>query len=97
MAILHKSYLTSLGLQLTDEEFELLSDHMETTLQERVVEEILSYITPDQAHELAQLQYDNNDQAVQKWLVENVPDLQDIISDEIDILLGEIAQQSQQM
>ncbi|PID33163.1 hypothetical protein CR969_02165 [Candidatus Saccharibacteria bacterium] len=97
MTLLSKQYLASLGLDLSDEDAKSLSDHAEDTLQKRVVDEVLDVITPEQAHQLAKLQSENDDELVQKWLVDNVEDLQDIISDEVDILLGEIAEDSQNL
>ena len=33
-----------------------------------------------------------SDEAIERWLQDNIPDFQDIFQDEIDILLGELAE-----
>ncbi len=94
MALLDKTFLTDLGIILTDEDYQALAKHFETTLHERVINEIIEELNPDQAEELATLQ-NSDDATVQQWLQANVPDLADIVSDEVDILLGEIAENSE--
>lgn len=93
MPILTKSFLQDIGLELDDETFAALANHADSTLHERVIREITDEISPEQAAELASLQ-NADDDTLQLWLVDNVPDLQDIVADEIDILLGEIAENS---
>lgn len=97
MTVLSKDFLQNIGLRLSDDEYTAFADHAETTLRERVIEEILSSITPEQAHELAQLQHENDEVRIQEWLTANVKDLAEIISDEIDILLGEVAEQADEL
>ena len=36
-----------------------------------------------------------DDESLRQWIVTNVPDLAEIVSDEIDILFGEIAENSE--
>ncbi|MEO8691698.1 MAG: hypothetical protein ABI397_02825 [Candidatus Saccharimonas sp.] len=93
MPILTKSFLQDIGLELDDETFAALADHTDSTLHERVISEITDELSPEQAAELASLQ-NADDDILQLWLVDNVPDLQEIVADEIDILLGEIAENS---
>ena len=96
MPLLTRTILQNLGIDLTEEDFASLSQHFETTLDERVINEIVLELEPEQAAELAQLQ-GSDDQAVLAWLQANVPDLADIVSDEIDILLGELAENSESL
>lgn len=96
MALLSREFLEQLGIQLDDQNYAALSAHFETTLYERVIAEIGEELTPEQAAELANLQ-SADDTSIQQWLTTNVPELQDIVSDEIDILLGEIAENSEQI
>lgn len=94
MALLDASLLESLGIQLSEQDLNLLSEHFETTLRERVINEITLELDPDQARELASMQQASDNELMQ-WLTVNVPDLADIVSDEVDILLGELAEHSE--
>lgn len=94
MALLNKTLLETLGINLSDQDYALLADHFETTLHERVINEITFELDPAQARELASLQ-DASDEVLLQWLTANVPDLGDIVSDEVDILLGELAENSE--
>ena len=93
MAGLTRQFLTDLGIELDDEHYAVLAEHFDTTLHDRVVDEVVAELTPEQAHQLAELQAGSDDQ-LYAWLQQHVPDLSDIISDEIEILLGEIAEDS---
>lgn len=92
--LLSKQFLADLGIELHEESYELLAEHFETTLQDRVLDEIVAELSPEQAAELAQMR-DAGDEKIYTWLRETVAELSDIISDEVDILLGEIAEGSE--
>ena len=92
MPVLDKNYLQSLGINVTDEEFVALDEHIQDELGDRVITEILSFLTVEQAQELAALKGQGDDGAIQIWLQENVKDLDDIVRDEVDILLSELVQ-----
>ncbi len=93
MSVLTKQFLQDIGLEMDDETFNSLAEHSDTTLHERVINEVIEELSPEQAEELASLQ-GVEDETIQQWLVNNVPDLQEIVADEVDILLGEIAESS---
>lgn len=93
MPLLTHELLTDLGIQLSEQDYQSLAEHFETTLDERVINEIVLELSPEQASELATLQQ-SDDGAILQWLQTNVPDLADIVADEIDILLGELADSS---
>ena len=94
MAILNKELLQELGIQLDDGEYGLLSDHFDTTLHQRVIDEVVEQLSPEQAHELAGMQSAGDDELL-AWLQTSVPEFSDIVSDEVDILLGELAENSE--
>lgn len=94
MALLNKQLLQDLGIQLNDQDYSLLEEHFETTLHERVINEVAFGLEPEQAQQLAAMQQASDDELLQ-WLSANVPDLADIVSDEVDILLGELAENSE--
>lgn len=93
MAILTKTVLKNLGINLSEDDFASLSQHFESALDERVINEIVLELDPEQAQELAGMQQ-SNDETILAWLQTNVPDFADIVSDEVDILLGELADSS---
>lgn len=84
--------LKQVGISLQADEEAALLEHLNTTLQERVGLEITDSLTDEQLATLADLQEGGDPQTIQQWLVDNVPELNDIVKDEIDILLGEIAE-----
>ena len=94
MAILSKQFLEELGIELSEQDYTSLAEHFETTLQERVINEITMEISPEQAQELATKQ-SASEVDLLAWLQANVPDLAEIVSDEVDILLGELAENSE--
>lgn len=96
MALLTKEFLSSIGVELDEQSYQLLAEHFESTLQERIINEIVEELTPEQAEELARM-HQAGDEKVYPWLVQNVPDLGDIVADEVDILLGEIAEDSEKI
>lgn len=94
MSLLDKSLLQDLGIELTDQDYVLLEEHFDTTLRNRVIGEIVEELTPDQAAQLAQMQGATDEQLLE-WLRANVPSFDEIVSDEVDILLGELAENSE--
>jgi hypothetical protein len=79
---------------LNDQDYQLLEEHFETTLRSRVIEEIVEELSPEQAQELATMQ-DQSDEQLLAWLQVNVLNFRDVVSDEVDILLGELAENSE--
>ena len=94
MAILSKQLIQDLGIELNEQDYASLSEHFETTLQERVINEVTMELSPEQAQELATMQ-SASDEDLLAWLQANVTDLAEIVSDEVDILLGELAENSE--
>jgi len=94
MPLLSPTLLENLGINLSEEHYQALAEHFETTLNERVINEIVLELSPEQAEQLSQLQQ-AGDEEILTWLKANVPDVADIVADEVDILLGEIAENSE--
>lgn len=93
MTLFTQDFLTNLGVSLSPEEQQVLSDYTEEVLRERVIEEVIDSLEEGQAEQLSSLA----DDSLQEWLVLNVPELQSIVQDEVDILLGELAEQADQL
>jgi hypothetical protein len=96
MPILSRTLLEDLGINLSDADYQSLAEHFESTLEERVINEIVLELSPEQAEQLSHMQESSDDQIVD-WVRANVPDFADIVSDEVDILLGELAEDSEKM
>ena len=93
-SLLNKQLLDDIGITLSDEDNARLSEHFETTLDERVAQEIVIELDDTQLTQLTELR--NGPEAeLGAWLQANVPDLKEIIEDETAILLGELAENSE--
>lgn len=91
MAVINKRFLHAIGVELSDAEAEMLSTHVEETLQKRVIEEVTDSLDGAQAEQLLAMA-ERDDPAISDWLAQNIPELPEIIQDEVDILLGELAE-----
>ena len=89
-----KELLNALGVQMSDEQRLLLEDHFETTLHERIGIAIVGALNPQQQVEFEQVAQSGNKTQIAEWLTTNVPNYMDIITQQIDILLEELAQNS---
>lgn len=89
-----ESTLDNLGVDLGKQDKQSLLTHLNETLQERVGAEITESLDDDQLATLLDLQENGSDEEVGNWLERNVPDFQQMVQDEIDILLGELAENS---
>ncbi|MDB5165346.1 MAG: hypothetical protein JWM00_236 [Candidatus Saccharibacteria bacterium] len=93
--LITKELLDEYGIELGDQDVAALLAHLNTTLEERVGMEITESLSEDQLKALLTVQESGNDEAVGAWLEQNVPELQEITQDEIDILLGELAENAE--
>lgn len=90
---IHKRLLERLDIKLSDDDAATLFKHMDSALNERVIDEIIDRLSDRQLQELGDLE-GATDAALDEWLTANVPDLKRIIEDEIAILLGEIVEEA---
>lgn len=89
-----KESLLALGINLDGQNVDSLLDHLNDTLQERVGTELTESLNDEQLKTLVELQDKATDEEVGNWLEANVPEFEQIVKDEIDILLGELAENS---
>lgn len=90
--LITKELLEEFGIDLSGKDVDSLVQHLNETLDERVGTEITESLDDDQLKELLDLQEKGSDEEVGTWLQANVPELQQIAQDEVDILLGELAE-----
>lgn len=83
--------INELGINLNGQDIDSLLTHLNDTLAERVGTEITETLDDEQLKVLLELEENADEEKVGEWLEQNVPDLKQITQDEIDILLGELA------
>lgn len=86
--------LQSIGISLTEAESEAKLNELNDALNERIGTEITEALNDEQLEQLLELQKTDNQDAITQWLESSVPELSEIVSDERDILLGELADQA---
>jgi hypothetical protein len=67
-----------------------LLEHLNEILQERVGTEIAATLDDTKLKELIDKQETASDEEMGVWLMQNVPELQQIVEDEIGILMSEL-------
>ncbi|MCA9341699.1 hypothetical protein KC952_04185 [Candidatus Saccharibacteria bacterium] len=87
-----QSDIAQLVSNLPKDEVTTLVDHLNETLEERVGAEIAESLDDNQLAELLQVQDSNDAQAMEQWYTKNVTELEEIVADEKAILLGELAE-----
>ena len=90
MITIPQSFIDEAGLNLDEATKKDLDTEFTATLQERVGNEILAYLTDDKVDEYNDVLDTRDDERIQKWLIDNVPDLNDIVTDEAHILIDEL-------
>lgn len=93
MPVLSKQFLDDLDIQLDERAYAAFNQHFEETLSERIVESVVELLDEQQVQELVATR-DQGDEQLQTWLQTNVPNLKEIIEDEVYILIGELAENS---
>lgn len=91
--LLSKKFLEDIGVTMDQKTLDALSEHYEHTLNERVMAQIVDELNENQLEALRMLK-DGEAEPLKEWLVSNVPQLSEIIEDEVAILLGDIAESS---
>lgn len=92
--LITKEVLEEAGIDLNDQDVASLLEHLNATLEERVGAEVTNSLSDEQLEALVELQENGSDEEVAAWMETNVPELQAIAQDEIDILIGELNEES---
>lgn len=91
-----KAQLSSVGINLPDDQAQALIQHVEDTVNERISEEIVDSLDDAQLAELVALQGDDVPAGqVEAWIRERVPEYDEIIEDNVTIVLGELVENSE--
>jgi hypothetical protein len=86
--------LQAFNVNLTGQDKEALLEYLNETLQERVGTEVAAMLDDTKLKELLDTQETASDEQMGTWLMHNVPELQQIVQDEINILMGELNENS---
>lgn len=94
MNSLPKEFLQSIGIELDDATYQVFATHFEDTLSQRIIDEVVDTLNETQIATFNEMQDASSDQLWQ-WVQTNVPELSEIIQEEVDILLGELAENAE--
>ena len=83
--------LQSIGINPQTEQVETTLSDLNNTLDVRIGVEITEALTDEQLDEMMRIQQSGDQDALANWMTANIPELSEIVSDERDILLGELA------
>ena len=95
VTIVTKAQLNSIGINLPEDQMQALIQHVEDTINSQIGEEIVESLDNEQLKELVQMQ-DNDVPAeeIDAWIRARVPEYDEIIEDNVAIVLGELANNS---
>ena len=83
--------LQSIGITPPAEQIETTLSDLNDTLNERIGVEITESLTDEQLDEMMTVKQSGDKDALASWMSANIPEIKDIVSDERDIFLGELA------
>lgn len=83
--------LDAASIIIAEDEVEAYLTQANQTLAERIGAEITDSLTDEEIDEMVRVQEAGDPSALQSWLIAHVPELSEIVQDEVDILLGELA------
>ena len=92
--LITRQSLEDFGIDLSDKDVDSLLAHLNDTLEERIGAEITEYLSDKQLEELVELQETKSEDEIAVWINDNIENLADIAQDEANILLGELAENS---
>lgn len=87
-----KDSLAALGITLNDHDSASLIAHLNDMVESRIGNEVAESLDEKQLEELVRLQVTATDEEVGAWIATHVPDYEQIIQDNIDIVIGELAE-----
>tara|TARA_B100001250_G_scaffold350874_1_gene322777 strand:+ start:440 stop:751 length:312 start_codon:yes stop_codon:yes gene_type:complete len=85
-----KQMLTDLGIEVKDTDADSLLTHLNERIEEMIGAEITESLDDKELEELVKLQKNGSDDELGDWIVTHVPNYQEIVQDNIDIAVGEM-------
>lgn len=90
-----QDYITKddlLELGVKPEEIDALLADLNDKVEQLVGDEIIESLSDDDVQTLVDLQDTASDEELGKWIADHVPDYQQIMQDNVDIVIGEFAE-----
>lgn len=84
--------LEALGINVGEDDATSLITHLNETVEQRIGTEITEQLNDEQLKELVALQDSASEDELGKWIAEHVPEYEQIVQDNIDIVIGELAE-----
>lgn len=89
-----KANLIDLGVELDDESLQKLVDELNAKVDELVGNEIIASLTSEDVDKLADMQDTASEDEIAEWVIDHVPDYEEIMEDNKDIVLGDYVENS---
>lgn len=93
--IITNDLLVAMGINLPDAQLDELVAQANSTLHERIGTEVTESLDDEQLKEFIEVQQTGDSAKTAQWLTDNISELKEIIEDERDILLGELAENAE--
>lgn len=87
-----KNDLTNIGVLVDGSELEKLLGDLNSKVDDLIGNEILTSLSPDDVEVLAHMSESASEEEIGQWISEHVPDYEEIIEDNRDIVLGDYAE-----
>jgi len=84
--------LRDFGITVDDATVDALLQHLNDTIEERIGAEIVEALDDDQLKEMLAVQDAGDDDKLGEWIAAHVPEYEQIVQDNIDITVGELAE-----
>lgn len=97
MNLITATTLHDLGIHKSKSEEVKLIAHFQETLNERIGASTMEVLTDEQADRLVVLSRLGDAEKITAWLQKNVPEFDQIVQNEYDILMGELADSSDKL
>lgn len=89
--------LNEMGIILDAEKMTSLLSHLDDELNERVGTALLEELSSEQVDEYNKLSETADEVQIGEWLSSKIPDYKQIVQDEIDIMLGSVAEKAEEL
>ena len=89
--------LRDLGIMLSSKRQEKLLETLQAELEERIGETVTTLLDDASLEELIKLTNSGDSKAANEWVASHISDYEQVMQDEYDILLGEVAENADKL